>query len=74
MIAWSIFAVGGVYVWGGVPLGVGAAVLAVTGRPRLAASRETRALDVALLAALAAAMLQIVPLPPWVRIVDLPTR
>ena len=67
MIAWSIFAVGGVYVWGGVPLGVGAAVLAVTGRPRLAASRETRALDVALLAALAAATLQIVPLPAWIR-------
>ena len=49
MIAWSIFAVGGVYVWAGAPLLAGAVVLAVAVRPRVAGSRETRTLDIALL-------------------------
>jgi O-antigen ligase len=67
MIAWSIFAVGGVYVWGGVPLLAGALVLAVVARPRVAWSAETRPLDVALLIGLLAVAVQLVPLPGPVR-------
>ena len=67
MIAWSIFAVGGVYVWAGAPLLAGAVVLAVVARPRVAGSSETRLLDLALLIGLLAIAVQIVPLPGPVR-------
>ena len=64
MIAWSIFAVGGVYVWASAPLLAAAAVLAVAFRPRIAASAETRLLDWMLIAAAAAVLFQLLPLPP----------
>jgi hypothetical protein len=66
MIAWSILAVGGAYVWAGVPLIVGGCALGAA-RPRVAASSETRILDSALLIALAAIILQIAPVPRAVR-------
>jgi O-antigen ligase len=67
MIAWSIFAVGGVYVWAGAPLVAGAFVLAVAFRPRVVGSRETRTLDTALLLGLLAIAVQLVPLPgAWI--------
>ena len=55
MIVWSVFAVGGVYVWAGVPLMVAAVLLAAFARPTPAASRDTRMLDGLLLASVAAA-------------------
>ena len=66
MIVWSLFAVGGVYVWAGVPLIVAAALLVVIARPTPGTSRETRALDLLLLASVVAAVAQLVPLPPAV--------
>src|SRR5205085_7420897 len=67
MIVWSLFAVGGVYVWAGAPLIVAAAVLAVVARPAPGASRESRALDRLLLTSIVAAAAQLVPLPSAVR-------
>ena len=69
MIAWSLFAVGGVYVWAGVPLMIAALALAAVGRPRPGASRDTRTIDRALVAAVAATALQLVPLPATLRAV-----
>ena len=67
MVAWSLFTVGGVYVWAGVPLMIAALALAAIGRPRPGASRDTRTLDRLLFLALTAVALQIVPLPPALR-------
>ena len=63
MIAWSIFAVAGVYVWASAPLLVAATVLAAAFRPRIAASTETRFLDYALIGSAVAVALQLLPLP-----------
>jgi O-antigen ligase len=67
MIVWSVFAVGGVYPWAGVPLMLVAALVAFIARTWPGASQETRTLDRLLLAAVAAAMIQLVPIPPVVR-------
>ncbi len=67
MLAWSIFAVGGVYRWAGVPLIASAIVLSALARPPIAASSETRVLDRALLGCVAVAALQCVPLPRTAR-------
>jgi O-antigen ligase len=67
LIAWSIFAVGGVYVWAGAPLVAGGLLIAVGARPRVARSTETRLLDVALLSGLLAVAIQLVPLPDFLR-------
>ena len=67
MIVWSLFAVGGVYVWAGAPLIVAAALLAIVARPKPGTSRETRVLDSLLLASVVAAAAQLVPLPSAVR-------
>ncbi|HEY7450874.1 MAG TPA: O-antigen ligase family protein [Vicinamibacterales bacterium] len=67
LIAWSIFAVGGVYVWAGAPLLAGGLLIAVGARPRVARSTETRPLDVALLTGLLAVAIQLVPLPTSLR-------
>lgn len=64
MIAWSTFAVAGVYVWASAPLLVSAAALAAAFRPRIASSAETRLLDYALVASAVAVALQLSPLPP----------
>lgn len=66
LVAWSLVAFGGAYPWTTWPIVAGAAWLAVRVRPSLL-SRTTRALDAALLAALAAVALQLVPLPLAVR-------
>ena len=67
MVVWSLFAVGGVYVWAGVPLMVAAAVLLVVSPPRPGRSSASRWLDAALLACVAAVAIQLVPLPAAVR-------
>ena len=67
MIVWSLFAVGGVYVWAGAPLIVAATVLAIVGRSKPGTSHQARALDFLLLATLVAAAAQLVPLPLWLR-------
>jgi hypothetical protein len=67
MIVWSLFAVGGVYVWAGAPLIAAGALLAGIARPAPGTSRDTRALDGLLLAAVVAAGAQLVPLPAAVR-------
>jgi len=67
MIVWSLFAVGGVYVWAGAPLIVAAAVLAVMARPAPGTSRDTRGLDSLLMASVVAVAAQLVPLPSTVR-------
>ena len=69
MVVWSLFAVGGVYVWAGVPLMIAALALAAVGRPRPGASRDTRTLDRLLFLVVAATALQLVPLPPSLRAV-----
>src|SRR5262249_3566439 len=69
MIVWAVFAVGGVYIWAGAPLIIGAALLAAIARPRPAASSDTWTLDLALLAFVLAAGVQLVPMPPAVRAV-----
>jgi len=66
-LAWSTLAAGGVYRWTGPPLILLTFVLTVLTRPRLAASPETRPVDVALLVALAAVACQVLPLPNQVR-------
>ena len=67
MIVWSLFAVGGVHVWAGVPLMIAAVLLATLARPAPGAPRDTRMLDGLLLASVAAAAAQLVPLPPAVQ-------
>ena len=67
MLAWSVFAVGGAYVWGGAPIIAAAALLAVVARPRPAAASETGLLDTALVAGLLLAAVPLVPLPPSAR-------
>ena len=63
MAVWSLFTVGGVYVWAGVPLMIAALALAAVGRPRPRASQDARTLDRQLCVAVAATALQVVPLP-----------
>src|SRR5213596_1439013 len=52
--------------WTNVPMAVGVALLVLVTRPRIAA-RGTRFVDIALIAALAATALQLVPLPANIR-------
>ncbi len=67
LIAWSTLAVGGVYTWASVPIILMAVGLVARLRPGVARRPDTRVLDVALLAALAATCLQVLPLPNGVR-------
>jgi len=67
MIVWSLFAVGAVYVWATVPLMAASAVLATLARFQPRPSRETRTLDWMLIASVAAAAAQLVPLSPALR-------
>lgn len=69
MIAWPLFAVGGVYAWAGVPLMAAALVLTWVSRPFGASSRDTQTLDRLLLAVVAVAALPLVPVPAAVRAV-----
>src|SRR5262245_4258859 len=68
MIVWSIVTVGAVYVWAAAPLMAAAALVATLDPPRPGSSSETRILDRLLLASVGASVLQLVPLPPAVRI------
>lgn len=67
MIVWSVFAVGGVYEWAGVPLLAAAAVVVVVARPIADTPGDTRALDRSLVATVIAVALQLVPLPQSLR-------
>jgi O-antigen ligase len=67
-VAWSTLAVGGVYLWGSIPIAVLALVLLVSVRPRIAGHRDTRLLDLLLVLALGAAALQAIPLPYLLRL------
>lgn len=66
VLAWTLFAFGGVYPWALTPALVTILLVAVVQRPAVG-SRDSRVLDWALIAALAAALLQLVPLPLHVR-------
>lgn len=74
MLAWSVFAVGGAYQWAGVPLILSAVLLTILARPPIASSAETRVLDWGLLACVAVAALQSIPLPPSARALVFPRR
>jgi O-antigen ligase len=67
MIVWSLFAVGGVYVWAGAPLMLGAALLAVLSRRAAHTASETRLLDASLVACVVVAAMDLVPLPQTLR-------
>ena len=66
-VAWSTLAAGGVYLWAGIPVVVLALALTALVRPRVAGRRDTRVLDLTLVAAIAAAGLQVLPLPNRLR-------
>ena len=66
-VAWSTLAAGGVYLWAGMPVVVLALALTALVQPRIAWRRDTRLLDLTLLAAVAAAGLQALPLPNQLR-------
>ncbi|MBI2835263.1 MAG: O-antigen ligase family protein [Acidobacteria bacterium] len=63
LVACSLAAFGGVYLWASIPLIIACGVYAMAGRVSIARARETRVLDRLLLASVACIGLQIVPLP-----------
>jgi len=63
LVVWSLLAVGGVYAWGAIPVAVGSVGIAALVRPSLGGSPARRWLDGSLVALLAAAALQLAPLP-----------
>lgn len=63
LVVWSLLAVGSVYAWGAIPVALASAAIALWTRPRLGGSAASRWLDGALLALLAATVLQLLPLP-----------
>lgn len=70
LLAWTLFAIGGVYSWAFVPslvMSVIGVLFTVSQRTSSPASRGTRLLDAALLVVLVAAAFQLVPLPGGVR-------
>jgi len=69
--AWTLFAFAGIYRWTTVPLMASVLILTRLVRPRIA-TRANRALDLALIAALAAVALQLVPLPSALRPIAAP--
>lgn len=64
LIIWSVVAVGGVYVWAGLPLIIGSIPLLLLSRSRLRASADARQLDGWLIASVVAVSAQLLPLPP----------
>ena len=71
LVVWSLFAFGGAYAWTTVPIIAGAVALAAIVRPPIAAA-HTRVLDAALGLCLLMPCLQLVPLPPSVRLAASP--
>lgn len=67
LVAWSLVAFGSVYRWTAWPTMIGAVLLALIEFPRLGGTRALRRFDAALIVFLAAAAMQIVPLPTAVR-------
>ncbi len=63
LVVWSLLAVGGVYVWGAVPIAVVPAGIALWVRPSLGGAPARRWLDGALVALMAASAVQLIPLP-----------
>jgi hypothetical protein len=71
LVVWSLFAFGGAYAWTTVPIVAGAVALAAIVRPPIAAA-HTCVLDAALALCLLIPCLQLVPLPPSVRLAASP--
>jgi len=67
MIVWSVLAVGAVYPWAAAPLMAAAALAATLAPATPLTPRDTRLLDWLLIASIAAATAQLVPLPPALR-------
>ena len=67
LVAWSLFAFGSVYRWTAWPTMIGAVFLALIEPPRLGGTQALRRFDAALILFLAAAAMQIVPLPAALR-------
>lgn len=63
MLAWVTFLAGGVYLWVWIPAASLLFGLTLAVQPRIAQDERTRVLDVALLAGLAACVLQLLPMP-----------
>ncbi|HEX6463922.1 MAG TPA: hypothetical protein VFZ98_05700, partial [Vicinamibacterales bacterium] len=68
-IAWAVLAVGGVYPWAAAPLIVAAALAAVLAPAAPLTPPDTRTLDWLLIASVAAATFQLLPLPSALRAV-----
>jgi O-antigen ligase len=66
MIAWAVLAVGAVYPWAAAPLIAATALAALLAPAAPLTPPDSRALDWLLIASLAAALSQLVPLPPAV--------
>ncbi len=62
LLAWSLLAFGGVYLWALVPIATGAIVLFATARPRIPSEHDRR-LDLALVASVLVMAIQLLPLP-----------
>ncbi len=63
LLAWPLFAFGGVYLWTAIPVVVGAALFAVLCPPTLCVPPEARWLDRGLVVLIAGLIAQLVPLP-----------
>jgi len=72
MLAWTLFAFAGIYRWTTVPLALGVAGLVVLVPPRIA-SRGARLGDLALIAAVGAIAVQLIPLPVGLRLAVAPS-
>jgi len=70
--AWTLFAFAGIYRWTTIPLAIGVGLLACLVPPRVA-PRGARVLDLALLAAVVAIAVQLIPLPAGVRLAVAPS-
>jgi O-antigen ligase len=62
LLGWMTFAAGGVYPWVWIPGSCATLALAVRVRPRIACDERVRAVDIFLIATVAAILLQLVPL------------
>ena len=67
LAGWTLFAFGGTYRWTTIPFLIGAVSLAIVERPR-PARRPYRVIDLSLIACLAVVTLQLIPLPPAIRL------
>ncbi len=74
LLAWTLFAFGGTYLWGAAGTTAGAALLMAVSRRAFRSSPDLHSLDTLLLLALAFAALQTVPLPSLILRIVSPNR